>query len=180
MVNYGAQELAAGFRTVRKNTILIAQDIPEGKYAFTPAPDVRSVAQTLVHIALANKFQHQVHAVERLTSIDGFDFPGLMTRIRAEENQPRDKAQIIDLLQTSGDAWADWLSGLSAEFLSEHVQMPKGATPAAKSRLEMLLSVKEHEMHHRGQLMLVERMLGIVPHLTRDMQARMAQAQERK
>lgn len=26
---------------------------------------------------------------------------------------------------------------------------------------------KEHEMHHRGQLMLVERMLGIVPHLTR-------------
>jgi len=32
-------------------------------------------------------------------------------------------------------------------------------------------------MHHRGQLMLVERMLGIVPHLTRDMQARMAQMQ---
>jgi uncharacterized damage-inducible protein DinB len=34
--------------------------------------------------------------------------------------------------------------------------------------------VKEHEMHHRGQLMLVERMLGITPHLTRDMQARRA------
>jgi len=41
----------------------------------------------------------------------------------------------------------------------------------------MLMSVKEHEMHHRGQLMLIERMLGIVPHLTRDMQARMAAAQ---
>jgi len=29
-------------------------------------------------------------------------------------------------------------------------------------------------MHHRGQLMLIERMVGVVPHLTRDMQARMA------
>ena len=32
------------------------------------------------------------------------------------------------------------------------------------------------EMHHRGQLMLIERMLGIVPHLTRHMQERMATA----
>ena len=38
----------------------------------------------------------------------------------------------------------------------------------------MLLSAKEHEMHHRGQLMVVERMVGIVPHLTREMQARVA------
>ena len=40
----------------------------------------------------------------------------------------------------------------------------------------MILSVKEHEMHHRGQLMLIERMVGVVPHLTREMQARMAAA----
>jgi uncharacterized damage-inducible protein DinB len=37
------------------------------------------------------------------------------------------------------------------------------------------MGVKEHEMHHRGQLMLIERMVGVVPHLTREMQARMAQ-----
>ena len=47
-------------------------------------------------------------------------------------------------------------------------------TPPSKTRFEMLLSTKEHEMHHRGQLMLIERMLGIVPHLTRQMQERMA------
>jgi uncharacterized damage-inducible protein DinB len=41
----------------------------------------------------------------------------------------------------------------------------------------MLIAVKEHEMHHRGQLMLMERMIGIVPHLTRDQQARMAAMQ---
>jgi hypothetical protein len=32
-------------------------------------------------------------------------------------------------------------------------------------------------MHHRGQLMLIERLLGIVPHLTREMQARLARMQ---
>jgi uncharacterized damage-inducible protein DinB len=39
----------------------------------------------------------------------------------------------------------------------------------------MLMSMKEHEMHHRGQLMLLQRMIGLVPHLTRQMQERMAQ-----
>jgi len=29
-------------------------------------------------------------------------------------------------------------------------------------------------MHHRGQLMLVERMIGITPHLTREQEARRA------
>jgi len=44
--------------------------------------------------------------------------------------------------------------------------MPKGMPEASKTRFEMLLGVKEHEMHHRGQLMLMERLIGIVPHLT--------------
>jgi uncharacterized damage-inducible protein DinB len=56
--------------------------------------------------------------------------------------------------------------------------MPAGATPTSKTRFEMILSVKEHEMHHRGQLMLMERMVGIVPHLTREMQARMSTARK--
>jgi uncharacterized damage-inducible protein DinB len=42
----------------------------------------------------------------------------------------------------------------------------------SKSRFEMLLGVKEHEMHHRAQLMLVQRLLGLVPHLTRARQQR--------
>src|SRR6516164_442063 len=40
------------------------------------------------------------------------------------------------------------------------------ATPGSRS--EMLLGTKEHEMHHRAQLMVIERLLGIVPHLTRN------------
>jgi uncharacterized damage-inducible protein DinB len=48
------------------------------------------------------------------------------------------------------------------------VRQPGGAS---KSRFEMLLGTKEHEMHHRAQLTVIERLLGIVPHLTRNRQA---------
>jgi uncharacterized damage-inducible protein DinB len=39
--------------------------------------------------------------------------------------------------------------------------------PSEKTRFEMLLGAKEHEMHHRAKLMLIQRLLGIVPHLTK-------------
>ena len=174
---YGAKQLADSFRTVRKNTIQIAEDIPESQYEFTPAKGSRSVAQTLVHIALAPQFPYQIHAVERLTSFEGVDYPALMTRVAEEEARARTKREIIDLLRTEGDVWAGFLEGLSEEFLAEPFTLPPGATPASKSRFEMLLSSKEHKMHHRGQLMVIERMLGTVPHLTRLRQEHAAQAQ---
>ena len=180
MIYYGAKQLADSFRTVRKNTLAIAQDIPEEKYSFRPAPDTRSVGELFAHIAVSNGFQSQIHADERRTTLAGFDFPALMQRLTAEEKTPRTKEQIVALLKTSGEKWASWLEGLTDDFLGEQVAMPQGATPASRSRFDMILSVKEHEMHHRGQLMLVERMIGIVPHLTRDMQARFAAATAKK
>ena len=39
MTYYGGKELAASFRTVRKNTLTIAQEIPEEKYSVRVAPD---------------------------------------------------------------------------------------------------------------------------------------------
>ena len=100
-----------------------------------------------------------------------------MKRMAEHEASERTKSQIIDLLKTEGDVWASFLEGVSEDFLAEPFTMPPGATPATKSRLEMLLSVKEHEMHHRGQLMVAQRLLGIVPHLTRLRQEQLAQAQ---
>jgi uncharacterized damage-inducible protein DinB len=171
---YGSKELAASFRTVRKNTLAIAQDIPEEKYGFRAAPDTRSVGELLTHIALAYTFQHKVHGEEHRSTLVGFDFPSLVRRMGAEEKTPRTKDKILELLRANGETWAVWVEGLPENFLAEQVAMPPGANPPSKSRFEMILSVKEHEMHHRGQLMLIERIIGIVPHLTREMQARFA------
>jgi uncharacterized damage-inducible protein DinB len=177
MTYYSAKELAAAFRTVRNNTIKIAEEIPEDKYSFQAASDSRTVAQTLVHIATGTRFATVVHAEQKLKTLEGFNFYSFIHPLLAEEQKPRTKAEVVKLLRTSGDQFATWLEGLSEAFLSEQVSSPAGAQPPSKSRFEMLLGVKEHEMHHRAQLMVLQRMLGIVPHLTREMQARMAAMQ---
>jgi len=172
MTSYGGKELASAFRTVRKNTIQIAEDIPESKYSFVGAPDVRPVAHMLAHVAIATRIWEEVHK-KRLTTLVGLDFFGLIDQFNAEEAKPRSKAEILDLLRAEGEQFATWMETLTPEFLAEMVTEPDGKS--AKSRFERLLGAKEHEMHHRAQLMLIERQLGIVPHLTRQFNERVAQ-----
>jgi uncharacterized damage-inducible protein DinB len=179
MTYYGAKELAESFRTVRRNTLQVAQDIPEDKYGFKAASDVRTVEKLLTHIAISNRFQSAIHR-EKLTTLAGFNFPALMQEMGAAEAKPRTKAEVIELLKKEGEEWAGFVDGLSEEFLIQSIMMPPGGTPPQRTRFDMILSVKEHEMHYRGQLMLIERILGIVPHLTRQMQERMTQAQAQK
>jgi len=177
MSNYGGKELASAFRTVRKNTIQVAEDIPESSYGHVAAPEVRSVARMLTHVAIATRIWEEVHK-KRMTTLVGFDFFGAMDRFNAEEAKPRTKAEILHLLRSEGEQFAAWMETLTPEILAESVTEPDGKT--AKTRFERLLAAKEHEMHHRGQLMLIERQLGIVPHLTRQFEERIAQMRAAK
>ena len=172
---YGGKEMAAAFRTVRKNTIKIAEEIPESKFDFRPAPDTRSIGQTLAHIAVSTGFQRHVHT-NKITDMSTVNFPELFQKITAEENTPRTKAEIVAFLTSQGEDFAAFLETLPDAFLAERVTMAPAIGGSPKSRFEMLLGAKEHEMHHRGQLMTLQRMIGQVPHLTRQMQERMAQA----
>ena len=176
MTYYGGKDLADAFRTVRKNTIQIAEDIPEDKYEFRAAPDTRTVAQTLAHIAISPNFYHYVHS-NRITDMKTVNFADLVPQWTAAENTPRSKEELVAYLKDEGDKFASFLETIDEALLGEQVALPPGAQPASKTRFEMLLSAKEHEMHHRGQLMLVQRILGQVPHLTRVMQERMAARQ---
>ena len=173
MTGYSGKELANAFRTVRKNTIQVAEDIPESQYEYVAAPECKTVGRMLTHIAIAVQFWDDVHRKQRRTTMQGIDFFAMAERADGEESEPRSKAEIIELLRTEGEQFAAWLETLTPEFLAEMVTEGDGKT--AKSRFESLLGAKEHEMHHRAQLMLIERQLGIVPHLTRQRQERIAQ-----
>jgi len=177
MVCYGGKELADAFRTVRKNTIQVAEDIPESKYDFVAAADVRPVGKMLTHAALSTRFWEETDG-KGLTTMQGFDFMPLVEKNQADEAQQRTKAEIIQLLRTNGEKFAAWLETLTPEVLAERVTEPDGQT--TKTRFERILGAKEHEMHHRAQLMLIERQVGIVPHLTRQRQERMAQMKEQR
>jgi uncharacterized damage-inducible protein DinB len=174
---YGGKDLASAFRTVRKNTIRVAEDIPEDKYDFVAAAEVRTVGRMLTHVAISTRIWEEVHK-KGLTTLVDFDFFGMMDKFNAEEAKPRTKSEIVELLRTEGDQFAAWLETLTPEVLAETVTEPDGKT--AKTRFERLLSAKEHEMHHRAQLMLIERQLGIVPHLTKQFQEVVAQMRAAK
>jgi uncharacterized damage-inducible protein DinB len=160
---YGTRQLAASMRAVRQNTILMAEDIPESQYGFRAIPVTRSIAETLVHIAWLGRSDRVIHEELRLDSLENFDFPALLEQSTDEEKCPRSKDEILDLLRGEGDRSVAWLEGLSDDFLRERVGLPGGGSV---SRFEMLLGTKEHELQHRAQLTVLERMIGVVPRFT--------------
>ncbi len=88
MTYYGGRELAAAFRTVRNNTIKIAEEIPEDKYSFRPANDCRTIGQTLAHIALGTTFQSHIHT-NKVGDLKNVNFWELVQTMSAEEAKPR-------------------------------------------------------------------------------------------
>ncbi|GAC1658082.1 MAG: hypothetical protein NVS4B3_25200 [Gemmatimonadaceae bacterium] len=163
---YGISQLVDSFRTVRTNTIRVAEDIPESEYRYRPAPTSRSVAETLAHIAWLARADRVMHEEKRLASFDGFDFAAFLAMSEVEETRERAKVEIIELLRTEGDRWARWVEQLPETFLSESFRLPDGKSV---NRFEMLLGTKEHEMQHRAQLTVIQRLLGLVPHFTRNL-----------
>src|SRR5437588_6424318 len=123
MTYYGGKELAAAFRTVRNNTIKIAEEIPENKYDFKPAPESRSIGQTLVHIGLGPRFQHHIQS-NKISDMKTVNFPELFQKITADEAKPRTKAETIAFLRSEGDKFAAFLETLPESFLAETVTMP--------------------------------------------------------
>jgi uncharacterized damage-inducible protein DinB len=135
---YGLKQLIDGIRTVRKNTIQIAEDIPEEQYRYRPTPESRSVAETLVHIALLSQADRRLHGDKRVSSLEGFNFAELIEQSESEEKRPRTKSDIIALLRTGGERHREWLETFPQELLADTVLMPGGAycvvnvVPAAK------------------------------------------------
>ncbi|MGE0360739.1 MAG: DinB family protein [Vicinamibacterales bacterium] len=167
MTYYGGKQLAEAFRTVRQNTIQTAQDIPEDKYGFAAADGAMTVGAMLAHLVASTNFHHMVHGVDRKSHLSMEDFGGYMSQAQQIQASLSGKAAIVEALSTRGEQFASWLESLTEADLAESVTFPAGLQPPSKTRFEMLLGAKEHEMHHRAQLMVVQRLLGITPHLTR-------------
>jgi uncharacterized damage-inducible protein DinB len=176
MTYYGGADLARSFRTVRKNTLQIANDIPENQFGFRATKDTRSIGELLAHIAASVGWTYRVHAIDKATSMTFEDFGRYTQENAAFEKSLKTKADIVKALETNGEQFAKWTESAPDNVLAETMTFPAGVEPGSKTRFEMILSAKEHEMHHRAQLMLMQRMIGMVPHLTAAREARMAAA----
>jgi len=167
MTYYSGKDLGRSFMTVRKNTIQIASEIPEAQYAFRATGDTRTVAETLQHITANPSWHHKLHGQDKKSFVSFEDFGVYIGAATAYGATLATKDALLKALDADGRSFSAWLESLADGTLAEVVSFPDPANHPPKTRFEMLLGVKEHEMHHRAQLMLLQRHIGIVPHLTR-------------
>src|SRR5262249_5724942 len=106
---YGPKELAASLRTVRENTIKIAEDIPEERFGYRPTPESRSVEQLLLHILAVAALTRQMHEGERIQSFPPKDFRERLARLPIHEDDHRAKSEILSRFQEEGESFIAWL-----------------------------------------------------------------------
>jgi len=99
---YEPRQLADSMRVVRKNTIAIAEDIPEAQYDYRPALDSRSVRETLLHVASLTFFDFHIHQEQRRTSMEGFDFREFLAGLPTNEKRGFSKDEILAVLRDEG------------------------------------------------------------------------------
>lgn len=172
MTYYSGTDCGKAFRTVRKNTIQVALDIPAEHWGFRATPDSMSVHEMLAHVAASTTWYLKLHRDDKRTFVSFEDFGGYIGAANAFEQALDTREAVLAALESEGEAFALMLDSMSDDVLGEQVSFPPPLEP--KTRFEMLLGAKEHEMHHRAQLMVYERLVGVVPHLTRQRQAMMA------
>src|SRR5689334_3764316 len=101
MHGYNGKDLARAFRTVRANTIQIAEEIPEDKYGFRPAEGTRTVAETLAHMATTTQWTQEAHGA-RMDMLSFDLFMAAYQRSLAQAASLTTKAQLLDALRTEG------------------------------------------------------------------------------
>src|SRR5437016_14561058 len=118
---YGPRQLADGIRTVRRNVVLIAEDIHEDDYLFRPSVGSRSVAENLIHIAFFSNFDYLFHEEEHVTTVDAFDFGHFLNDSESQEKRHHTKSKVTESLRNSGESWAEWLEFVPESLLAETV-----------------------------------------------------------
>jgi uncharacterized damage-inducible protein DinB len=133
---------------VSRQLIALAEATPQEKFAWRPAPGVRSTSEVYMHIALANFYLLSITGIKMPADMK----PGLETSVTS-------KAQVIDWLKRSLDAVKTAHAKETPADLQRKVTVfGRDATVDG-----MYLRIIVHDNEHMGQLIAYARMNGIVP-----------------
>ena len=128
--------------------LALAEATPEEKFAWRPAPAVRSTSEVFMHIALANFY---------LLSVTGPKMPADMKE--GLEKSVTSKAEVISWLTRSLDAVKSAHLAVTPKDLQRKVHIyDRDATVDG-----MYLRILVHANEHMGQLIAYARMTGVAP-----------------
>lgn len=134
---------------VSRQLVALAEAIPAEKFAWRPAPGVRSTSEVFMHLALTNFY---------LLSVTG---PPLPTGMKSPnmEKTVTEKAEVIDWVKRSLDAVKSAHATLKPAGLQRKVKIA-----GRDANVEgMYLRIIVHANEHMGQLVAYARINGITP-----------------
>jgi uncharacterized damage-inducible protein DinB len=155
------ETLIALWKNARSGFITELERIPEDQLGFRPAPETRTVAELIHHVIGSQKF-FVGETCRPDTNIMRRPFSEHTKAYGEGVDDVTNKAQLVQLMRTSmeeaektirdhADGLNDLMTGLDGK------QMPK---------IAFLLFGMSHEMYHRGQFTVYERLLNVEPALT--------------
>ena len=154
--------IIGSWKEVRSGVIDEAEQIPADKFSFQATPDMRSVAQLLQHIVQAQKMLVG-EACRSDSNLMRQSFTDQIKHYAPGVSEVSDKEGLLNLLRTSMDEAEQELLSASEELKNTMKRFDGKEMP----KLGFLSFSIAHEMYHRGQLTVYERLMNIEPVLTR-------------
>ncbi len=150
-----AADILDPFDEYRDKVLALASAIPAEKYGWRTAPDVRSVAEVLTHIALGVKLMNDLGIQEPAKEA----LEKRQAEMLAMEKQPRSKDEIVALLKTTFEEVRKTIVPLRAGILAREIRFYGQNT----TRRGSLIFLNTHLAEHLGQMIAYARANGIVP-----------------
>jgi uncharacterized damage-inducible protein DinB len=154
--------LIATWKDVREGLIAEASKIPADKFDFKATPDTRSVAELVQHI-----IGTQAILVGEMcrpdTNLMRAKIAEMIKLYAGELASTNDKDGLLKMLASSQQAAAEKILAFGVEGLMDETRRFDGKMT---TKLALLHFAYSHEMYHRGQLTVYERLLNIEPALT--------------
>jgi uncharacterized damage-inducible protein DinB len=164
------EQVLDSWRTIRQDTAAAVEDFPAGELDYRPTPELATFRENARHILDASD------GLSGLLLAGDEDFTGGDFRQRLKPHMralPADAgaAELADALRESVAQRTAQFAAQSPEFFAKIITRFDGQQV---TRLEMVQTIKEHELTHRSQLFMYLRLKGIVPATTRRRLAKQA------
>ncbi len=156
-----AETIIGLWKDVRSGLISEVEAIPEEQFSFRATPETRSIAEVLHHIVEVQKILVGEMCREN-SNIRRQSFADHTKEYASGVREAAGKQGLINLLRTSLEE-AEPCVRSYAEKLDETTTSVDGRQTTKGAVLTFAVS---HEMYHRGQLTVYERLLNIEPVLT--------------
>jgi len=153
--------IIGSWREVRSGLIDEASQIPADKFSFRAAEGMRTVAELLQHLVESQKFLVG-EACRPDTNLLRKSFAENIKDYAPDARSVNDKDGILNLLSAAMDEAEKQLR----EHPDEMKNTMKRFDGKEMTKLAFMSFAIAHEMYHRGQLTVYERLLGIEPVLT--------------